>query len=87
MTAYFTDQAELAKHYRKIVAGIIDPSMEVLRQFCGICEVFDDRFLSFTAGANNVWGIEESTRVKMRLAHYFKIKNERIVHEIVFESW
>ena len=41
----------------------------------------------FTALQNNVWGIPPNKNVKLRLVHYFKVENDKIVHEIGYEMW
>lgn len=82
-----TDHHEIVREYRRIIAGIANPTMEVLRVLVGKEEVFEDRIIDFTALENNVWGIKPQQRVKLRLAHYFKIHDDKIIHEIGYEMW
>ena len=73
---YLTNHDEIVAQYRKIIAGVIAPDMEVLHRFARGDEFFDDRILHFTAAKGNVWGIEPGKKASLRLAHYFKVKNE-----------
>ena len=84
---YLTDHRAIVAEYRKIIAGISNPNMEVLRRFACNNEAFDDRLVYFTALKGNVWGIEPNKKVKLRLVHYFKVKDDKITHEIGYEMW
>src|SRR3990167_39359 len=79
----FTDHDQILNHYRKIVAGILEPvKVEVLRRFAAGNEAFDDRVIYFTAGKENVWNIPPGKKDRIRLVHYFEVKNGKICHEI-----
>jgi hypothetical protein len=82
---YLTDHEQIAAQYRKIIAGVKDPCMKMLHHFASGNQAFDDRILSFTAVRGNVWGVEPDKKVEMRLAHYFKITDGKISHEIGYE--
>ncbi|MBI5273727.1 MAG: nuclear transport factor 2 family protein [Chlamydiales bacterium] len=84
----FTKHDQILDHYRNIAAGILEPvKIEVLRRFAAGNEAFDDRIIYFTAGKDNVWDILPGKRVQLRLIHYFKIKKNKICHEVGYEIW
>ena len=84
----FTNHDQILNHYRKIAAGILEPvEVEMLRRFAADDQAFDDRIIYFTAGKDNVWNIPPGKRVKLRLIHYFQVKNKKICHEIGYEIW
>jgi len=82
-----TDHDEIVANYRQLVACILEPKMEVLHRFAVGDEAFDDRIVYFTVGENNPWKIAAGASVKLRLVHYFKLKGDKICHEIGYEMW
>ena len=84
----FTDHDTILSHYRKIIAGVVEPlEVKPLRRFAAGNEAFDDRILYFTAGKDNVWKVPEGKRMQLRLTLYFKLKKNKICHEVTYEIW
>lgn len=82
-----TDPAKIVDQYHRIINGMINPKMEVLHRFVSGNKVFDDRWVYFTAGENNVWDVKPGKKVKLRLVHYFEVTKDKISREVGYEMW
>jgi ketosteroid isomerase-like protein len=81
----FSGKPDVAKNYRALFASMRNVKFEFLQRFATEDRVVDDSTVSFEVAKDGYWHFPVGSKIEMRLAHIFEMRDGKISKEIVFD--